>query len=188
MPLLVQETKKCGACGAENALAARTCTACGEPFSTDRHKASLEDFQLSEVDLLQMSPYRWEQLFEGKCWIAYAFDAWAIVLNFQGRWLALGGRKEQGLRLIGDSAEQVLALVSADDFLREAGDMEAAAKSKRWLSLPPTDQQLKYLGLTAMTAMGMSRYRACCCLCWVMNERGVKRRLEDYKNRPALAA
>lgn len=188
MPLLVQETKKCGACGAENALAARTCIECGEPFSIDRQKDSLEDFRLSEVDLLQMSPYRWESLFEGKCWIAYAFDAWVIVVRFQGRWIAMGGRKSAGLRIIADNADQALALVTADDFLREEGDMEAAAKSKRWLSMPPTDQQLKYLGLTAMTAMGMTRYRASCCLCWVMNERGVKRRLEDYANRQAIAA
>lgn len=188
MPMVLQETKTCAACGTQNALAARTCVACGEPFSTDRQKASLEDFRLSEVDLLQMSPYRWESLFEGKCWIAYAFDAWTIVVNFQGRWLALGGRKSEGLRIIADNADQALALTSADDYLREEGDMEAAAKSKRWLSMPPTDQQLKYLGLTAMTAMGMTRYRASCCLCWVMNERGVKRRLEDYRNRQAIAA
>lgn len=81
-----------------------------------------------------------------------------------------------------------MALVSADDYLREQGDREKSAKMNFWLTMPPTDKQLKFLGLTPMTAFGINRYRASCCLTWVMNERGIKRRLQDYRDRARIAA
>jgi DNA repair protein RadD len=181
------DAKTCKECGAPNPIGVRFCVSCGAEFPK-KEKAELEEFKLSEIDVLQMSPYRWESIFEGLAWVACALEAWGIVVNYDGRWIALGGKKETPLRLLGDYADQALALVSADDFLRECGDMETAAKTARWLSLPPTDAQLKRLGLSAMTAMGMTRYRASCCLTWMFNERGVKRRLEDYQNQRQLAA
>ena len=134
-----------------------------------------------------MSPYRWESMFEGLCWIACAFDAWAIVVRYDSRWIALGGKKGQPMRVLGDNEDHVLSLLPADDYLREEGNSEDAAKTKRWLSLPPSDRQLELLGLTPMTAMGMTRYRAACSLTWVFNERAIKRRLEDHTN-PRMAA
>ena len=141
----VEELSKiCKECGAGNPIGVRNCIECGAEFPKVE-KAELEHFTLSEIDVLQMSPYRWESMFEGLAWVACALEAWGIVVNFQGRWLALGGKKETPLRLLGNYADQALALVSADDFLREAGDLEGAAKTARWLSLPPTDAQLKRL-------------------------------------------
>lgn len=175
-----QEYKNCKECKAENNIFARTCVQCGTPFGEDKEKAELANFVLSEIDLLQMSPYRWESMFQGLAWVACALDAWATVVLYEGRWIALGGAKGQPLRLLSDNAEQVLSLVSADDFLREAGDQEMASKTKRWLSMPPTDAQLARLGLTPMTAVGMNRYRASCSLSWVFNERAIQRRLADH--------
>jgi hypothetical protein len=43
------------------------------------------------------------------------------------------------------------------------------------------------LGLTPMTAIGMTRYRAACSLTWMFNERSIKRRLQDLSN-PRMAA
>lgn len=183
----VEETKTCKSCGAENSQFARVCAVCNEPFGDQKEKSELSEFRLSEIDLLQMSPYRWESMFEGLCWIACAFDAWAIVVRYDSRWIALGGKKGQPMRVLGDNEDHVLSLVSADDYLREEGNSEDAAKTKRWLSLPPSDRQLELLGLTPMTAMGMTRYRAACSLTWVFNERAIKRRLEDHTN-PRMAA
>lgn len=182
-----QDVKNCKTCQAENSVFARVCVECGAPFGEEQEKAELSEFRLSEIDLLQMSPYKWESMFEGLAWVACALDAWAVVVRYDGRWIALGGKKGEGLRVLGDNVEQVLSLVSADDYLREAGDLEMASKTKRWLSLPPTDAQLQRLGLTQMTAMGMNRYRASCSLTWVFNERAIRRRLEDHAN-PRLAA
>jgi RNA polymerase subunit RPABC4/transcription elongation factor Spt4 len=174
------DTKTCKACGAENNVFARTCVACGERFGEEGEKAELSEFRLSEIDLLQMSPYRWESMFEGLAWVACALDAWAVVVRYEGRWIALGGKKGKPMRLMADNADQALSLVSADDYLREAGDLEMASKTKRWLSMPPTDRQLEILGLTPATAFGMNRYRATCSLTWKFNERAIERRLRDH--------
>lgn len=182
------EVKKCKECGAENPIRARTCFSCGEPFGDDAEKQELIEFKLTEIDLLNMSPYRWEPMFEGIVLLADALNAWAAVIAYAGRWFALGGAKGQGIKLLGDNADRSLALVSADDYLREHGDLDGASKSKRWLSMPPTDNQLQHLGLTPMTSMGITRYRASCSLTWVFNERAIKKRLEDAVGRPRWAA
>lgn len=172
--------KTCKECGAENAMNARVCVACQAPFGEQSEKSELTDFRLSEIDLLNMSPYRWETMFEGIVSIACAFDAWAMCVAYNGRWIAMGGAKGEPLRVLADNADHVLSLVSADDYLREAGNSEDASKTRRWLSLPPTDRQLEMLGLTPMTAVGLTRYRASCSLTWVFNERAIKKRLEDH--------
>lgn len=183
----VQEFKNCKSCGAENSVFARVCVDCGEPFGEEKQKTELQDFRLSEIDLLQMSPYKWESMFEGLAWVACALDAWVAVISYRGRWIALGAKKGDPLKLMADNAEQALSLVTADDYLRETGDAETAGKTKRWLSMPPTDKQLQMLGLTPMTSMGMNRYRASCSLTWVFNQRAIQRRLEDHFN-PRMAA
>lgn len=187
-PIEEQDHKNCKSCGAENNIFARSCIACNEPFGEEKDRAELANFRLSEIDLLQMSPYRWESMFEGLAWVASAMEAWAIVVRYDGRWVALGGKKGEPMRVLGDSAEQAMSLVSADDYLREAGDLETASKTKRWLSLPPTDRQLQMLGLSPMTAMGMTRYRAACSLTWVFNERAIQRRLQDHFNPRMMVA
>ncbi len=181
------ETKTCKACGAENTMFARTCIVCNEPFGEQKEKSELTDFHLAEIDLLNMSPYRWETMFEGIVYIACAFEAWAMCVAYNGRWIAMGGAKGQPLRLLADNADHVLSLVTADDYMREAGNLEEAAKTKRWLSLPPSDRQLELLQLTPMTAVGLTRYRAACCLTWKFNERAIKRRLEDHFNQRLAA-
>ncbi len=199
--------KACHGCGAQVPTQCRDCPICGLEFPVavieeeeerpnlnevgellKAVRPELDRFKLTEVELIAMSPYRWEQLFEGLCWVANALEAWAVVLHFRGRWIAIGGRKGEPMRVLGDNLESALALVSADDFLREQGDGEKSAKMNAWLGMSPSDKQLKALGLTPMQAMGMNRYRASCCLTWVLNERGIRRRLEDYKSRLRIAA
>lgn len=199
--------KTCTGCGAVVPMQCHSCPICGLDFpveiteeqeeetdTTDMDvleaptKTVLHRFQMSEIELVALSPYRWEQMFEGLCWVANALDAWAVVVKYMGRWIAIGGRKDEPMRVLGDNAEAALALVSADDYLREMGDKEKSAKMNFWLTMPPTDKQLKFLGLTPMTAFGINRYRASCCLTWVMNERGIKRRLQDYRDRARIAA
>lgn len=185
--VVVQETKTCKVCQAENNIFARSCFQCGERFGEEVEKAELSEFILSEVDLLEMSPFRWESMFQGKVQIADGFTAWAAIVAYRGRWIALGGAKGQPLRVLADNGDHVLSLVSADDYLRENGDADGAGKAKRWLSQPPSDRQLELLNLTPMTAVGMSRYRASTSLTWVFNEKAIRRRLEDHFNRRLAA-
>jgi|ADGO01.1.fsa_nt_gi hypothetical protein len=184
--------KDCPECGATIPKCLHECPICGFEWPrtvADKVKDSraggnepnalgvLEDFVMTEVDLFEQSPYRWEHLFDGLVTIANAIDAWACVLNVGGSWMALGGAKGEGIRLLNDNGDRLLSLAVADDFLREHGDDDTAKKSKRWLSQPPSEKQLQLLGLGPMAAIGMSRYRASCLLTWKFFERGIKQKV-----------
>ena len=169
----------CPLCGAE--LKQRGASGGGAAEKKDKgEKEALSDFALTEVDLLAQSPYRWEELWNGVVMMATAFDAWAAIVSYGGRWVAVGGAKGQPLRLLSCEAERMIALATADDYLREMGDPDAAAKNKRWLSMPPSERQLQALGITSpMQAVGITRYRATCLLTWRWAESAVKKRVMD---------
>lgn len=169
--------KLCKACGAQNHTSAKLCIECDEPFEKEL-AGDLGEFTLTEVSLFDASPYRWEPLFDGIVWVATAFETWAVVVSYMGRWHALGGIKGERMRRLSDTNEKLLALASADDFLREHGDTDAGSKSRQWLYSPPTDRQLALLQLTPDRAIGMTRYQAGCHLTWKFNERGVRAMLE----------
>ena len=103
----------------------------------------MHEVVLTEVDLLNASPFRWVDLFgSGKVMIASGFDAWAGVFSPDGEnWFALGKDKTSKILsriLIGDRMQ---ALASADDFLRERETGDSANKSKRWLRDLATEKQ-----------------------------------------------
>jgi superfamily II DNA or RNA helicase len=152
-------------------------------------KSEIGTFIMRELsDLLQASPYRWEPFFQGVVMIADAIDAWACVVNYQGRWYAIGGARGKKVMMIGDNAEQIVALALADDYLRTHGDPDTANKSKRWLSQPPSDKQLELLGINTMQAMtlGINRYRASTEITWRFNQRAIQVKLTQ-RNNPLLA-
>ena len=146
-------------------------------------KEVLSDFVLTEVDLLKQSPYRWEEFWDGAMMMACAFDVWACMINLRGRWIAVGGAKGQPVRLLATEAERLVALSTADDYMREHGDDDAASKTKRWLSLPPSDKQLHHLGYKSpLEAPGLTRYRAACLLTWRWAEGAIKARVMEAGN------
>jgi DNA repair protein RadD len=172
-------TKTCEPCGHENPVQARLCSNCGHEFPEKESKGELSEFVLTEIDLLNQSPYRWESMFDGIVMVASAFDAWAMIVSFQGRWHALGGCKGEGIKHLANEGDRIVALASADDFLRVKGDTDGAKKTKRWLAEAPSDAQLKHLGLEPMQALGLgvTRYRATCALTWKWNERAIQAKL-----------
>ena len=147
---------------------------------TAKERDILEHFALTEVELLEQSPYKWEPIFDGSVMVATAFDAWAMNINYGDRWHALGGNRTDGVRLLADAEDRTVALASADDYLREHGDSGNAHKTRWWLTQPPTDKQTELLGITPMQALvhGMTRYKAACHLTWRFNEKRVRQRLE----------
>lgn len=188
--------KGCPECSADIPTQCTECPICGYEFPKEiieeeeedggdapkekKSRAEIDSFIMREIgDLLKASPYQWEHFFQGAVMIADAIDAWAMIVNYNGRWHAVGGSKAEGVRAIGDAAEQIMALAVADDFLRTHGDAETANKAKRWITMPPSDKQLELLKLTPMQAMslGISRYRASCELSWKFNQNAVKTKL-----------
>lgn len=172
-----QAPRLCASCGAENAANALTCKACGHEMVAPREKEALADFVLTEVDLFKQSPFQWEELWPG-VWMACSFETWAVVVNVTGEWFTVGGAKDgdrKGVHLLeARQTEKLIALATGDDWMRENGEPGAAAKTKRWLSMPISDKQREHLRLSAMEAIGVTRYRAACLLTWRWSEAAIK--------------
>ena len=182
--------KECPECGADLPAGVHECPICGYVFdiategegaSADEHMA---DFVLTEIDLFNQSPFKWETLFDGYVLIANGFDAWGMTIWFGGLWHALGGAKGVGVRHLA-SGEKLVCLSTADDHIRVHETSDSAGKSRRWLHLPASPKQLQYLGLTDIRAIGINRYRASCLLTWRFNEQKVQARLETVQKMAA---
>jgi len=159
--------KTCPGCDAEVPLGTMVCAFCGHVWKRKlREKNPLQCFGLTEIDLLDRSPFRWWDMHgDGHAMIASGFDAWAGVFFDGEHWHAVGKLRQGRLRhlSLGDRA-QVLA--GADDFLREAETGIAASKSRMWLNHPASPRQRELL-LRAGNAdpvldFGISKYAANC--------------------------
>jgi len=170
-------TKTCPECTAQVPLATQICS-CGHIFEKEG-KAELENFVLTEIDILKKSPFRWEMFYHGILYICSAITSWSVVVHFGGRWHSLGGSStSKGMKYISNSHSKIEALASADDFMCQFGDRDTANKSRSWLKLPPTDKQLAYLNLPQDLVLQTNRYRAACMMTWKFNERGIRAKLE----------
>ena len=186
-------SKECPDCGATVPLSVMECPLCCYEFPREEAGGDLlggeadtiRDFKMVEIDLLKSSPYRWEDIWDDdSILVASAFDSWAIAVWYYGQWHAIGGTKGEGVRhlAVGD---RVLSIAAADDYLREHGDRQSAAKSRSWLNRPASEKQLALLGLQPMQALGINSYRAACMLTWKFNQRGIQARLEAATGRRA---
>jgi DNA repair protein RadD len=178
-------TKPCPGCNMQVPMAVSTCPTCDYIFdNVDRRRAeaevrgALENFQLTEIEIFELSPFRWESFWEGAVTIANAMSAWACVVQHDGRQYAVGGKDgEMKSTLISVTDDRLQAIAAADDYLREHGDKDASRKSKRWLHEAPSERQLELLGLDMMSAIGMTKYRATCALTWKWREKLIRSRV-----------
>jgi superfamily II DNA or RNA helicase len=183
--------KDCPACHAELPSQCPECPLCGYEFpreplsppldgsdSEQDEKELLADFVLTELELFDQSPFRWEELWGGVVFMACSFDSWAAALCFNGEWFTVAGAKETGIKTLAARTEKLIALAAGDDWMREHGSPEDAGKSKRWLTLPPSDGQLRALNMTAMQAMGMTRYRAACLMTWKWADKAIQAKVK----------
>lgn len=183
--------KPCPQCQSLVPANAFVCGLCGfqlivcDSDAPDGFREVLEAFTLTEVDIFDSSPFRWEELFGPTVLCATAFEAWAVVLFYQGAWHALGATKSEGIRLLASNAqERMVAIAQADDFMRQHGDAESARKSKRWLKLPASEKQLEHLRLP-LSDRSLTRYQAACFLSFNWNQRAIKARLDGASLRVA---
>lgn len=182
--------KECPECAGISPLNAMTCALCGyiyvhsdpEAALERSAKEALEHFVLTEIDLLEASPFRWEDIFDGLVAVATAFDAWAMCVCMQGAWYGVGGSTETGVRVVA-SGDKIVCMAAADDFLRQYGDTKGAGKAKRWLNEPATPKQLGHMGLGPAQGFGVTRYSAACHLTWKFNERSIRAKLQESRAR-----
>lgn len=172
-----QEPKQCPQCQAEIPRNLSECPICGYIFRMPDldDKTALKDFVLTEIDLLNQSPFRWGELFDGCVMVATAFEAWASCVDYDGAWHAFGGIKGKPVQHL-MAGGKMQAVAAADDFMRQRGDKKAARKTKSWLNLPATPKQLAMLGMDARS-FGLTRYDAACLLTWTFAEKRIKRTL-----------
>jgi hypothetical protein len=170
--------KKCESCGAGNALNARECKVCFTPFPEKDAREVISDFVMTEIDIMRDSPYRWEIMYDGLVIICTSIDAWAVVVAAYGRQCSVGGAKGEKPRLLGDFADRLMAVQTADDFMREKADTTDAAKMRRWVQEPASAAQLQRLRIPINLGYGVTKYNAACQLTWMFNEAAIRDRLE----------
>jgi len=171
--------KTCPSCEAELPLGASICDLCGHIFAREiAEKRLLTAFEMTEIDLLDRSPFFWCDLHgDGQALMASGFQGWAGVFHDGTLWHALGRPKGQAIRPLAVGT-RVQALAAADDFLRVTETSSAAAKSKRWLNDPASLRQIELLKRTGFETSGMdfglSKYAANCHLNFRWNRAAIR--------------
>jgi DNA repair protein RadD len=166
--------KKCPECGIQVPAATITCPVCGYTFPVRANSVeAIESFEMSEMQIISLSPFRWESLFNDAVRMANGLTAWAGVIKLGEVFSAIGAPNGGPVTIITRTNSKELALAQADDYLRSNGDRANSRKTKSWIKLPPTDAQLKHMADVPM--FGMSRYRASCLLTWRFNESRIKK-------------
>jgi len=167
-------TKDCPECEANVPLGCRECPLCGFvwPRAEREDDAILTDFIMSEVDLLKRSSFQWCDLYrDDGALMATGFEAWAGAFFLCGHWYSVGGRKKHPARLLGHG-DRTVCIAAADDWLNAFETEDGAQKSRRWLSQPATESQLKFLA-SKKHDFGISRYHASCLLAFKFNKRDI---------------
>ncbi len=180
-------TKTCPECDAIVPLSAHECALCGYEFVFGNAEAGaalgvdqlpLEDFSLTEIDLLKRSSFRWIDLFgDDAALMASGFTAWAAIFWLNGYWHAVGGH-ERTVQLLG-TGERTVMMAVADDFLNEHETSESAHKTRRWLNEPASEKQLALLDEAARLDFSMTKYRASCLLNFRFNKGRIRQLVEN---------
>ncbi|CTQ45682.1 DEAD/DEAH box helicase [Roseibium aggregatum] len=193
-------TKLCPDCYSEIPTTSRECGICGHEFPAPVRAEGeaklideIDEFGMTEFDLLEDSTFKWEDIIgDESMMMAAGFNAWAFIGWYNGFWHAVGGISGDQIRhlTVGDKSQ---ALAAADDWMRLKENTQGAAKTKRWLTLPPTDKQAELLGLpkndavdnvlkalsfgsknTKLPEHGVTRYKASLMLTFKFNKAKIK--------------
>lgn len=170
-------TKECHHCGAINPLSAKECCECGEPFegAEPGEVQVVRDFVMTELDLLNRSPFRWIDPFgDDACMVCSGFEAWAGAFWWAGHWHAIGcrgqGRAKEFHHL--GVGTKMMALALGDDWMNEHETEDASRKGKRWMTMPASEAQLKWL---PAEFQGASKYHASCIMNVTFGKGQIKR-------------
>ena len=178
--------KVCPECNSVVPLGVRECPMCGFEFGSNDN-SQLEEFSMTEVDLLDRSPFRWVDIFgTGKCVTATGFNGFSMVIDVGE--LSCGLVKKSGghIRMISIGTRKQ-AIASADDFLREIEDSDSAKKGRRWLNERMSDKQREMLGRNGVIVSGFdfswTKYKAACYLNYLWNKGRVDDMVNDVRDK-----
>ena len=178
----VAPTKECSNCGWIVPQNSRVCPNCGHLFEA-QDKSELHDFELTEFDLMQLSPFRWIDIFgNGNCMMATGFDGFGIVATIGENSIGLVKSQNGRLKAVAIGSK-VQATSAADDFLREIESSKAANKSKRWLNDRATPKQMELLKKNNVEISFMdfswTKYKAACWLNYLWNKDGIDKMVKE---------
>ncbi|MGB2409205.1 MAG: DEAD/DEAH box helicase [Paracoccaceae bacterium] len=180
------QTKECPSCGAEVPLGTKICQFCGHEFipADIEGPEELVRFNMTEYDLMQMSPFLWMDLFGDGClMVAMGFEGFVGVANTSNLSISFGKRSKGKLKVL-SVGQKVQAMAAADDFLREIEDTNAANKTKRWLSQRATQKQVEHLLAQGVEVRPMdlswTKYKAACMLSFMWNRGTIEYAVEKY--------
>lgn len=177
--------KLCPKCDGEIPASASYCGLCGADL-TEPTGDGLEleggsngeapPIVLKEIDILNNSPFKWEDLWDGTALVACSFDAWAVVVAYQHTHVAVGGGKGIGVVTLAEG-ERAVCVAVADDFMRDKADRTNARKSRAWLHMPASDKQRAALRLEPHDEPGLTKYRAAAYMTFNYNQRTIQSRV-----------
>jgi len=178
--------KVCPECNSVVPLGVRECPMCGFEFGSNDN-SQLEEFSMTEVDLLDRSPFRWVDIFgTGKCVTATGFNGFSMVIDVGELSCGLVKRSGGHIRMISIGTRKQ-AIASADDFLREIEDSDSAKKGRRWLNERMSDKQREMLGRNGVIVSGFdfswTKYKAACYLNYLWNKGRVDDMVNDVRDK-----
>ena len=177
--------KECPECESYVPMGVQECPVCGYLFESEKEeKEELSAFTMTEYDLMQMSPFRWIDLFgDGSLRMATGFEGFVGVANTSRLSIAFGKRKKGRVRVLAVGGKPQ-ATAAADDFLRDIEDGNAAKKTKRWLDQNMTDTQRNHLSTQGIEVNGFdfswTKYKAACMLSFMWNRSPIEQAVEAY--------
>lgn len=170
-------TKECPSCEALVPLGCRECPLCGFEWTREETEQAeaLDEFVMTEIDLLKRSNFRWCDLFGcDDALMATGFGAWGGIFFLNGRWHAVGGGKDLQPRLLA-VGDRTVCMAKADDWLNDNESLDTAHKTRRWLNEPPSEKQLRYLPPVLRADFGLTRYQASVLLAFQFNKSSIQR-------------
>ena len=176
-------TKECPECDFIIPQNARECPNCGHSFKAP-DKEILIEFELTEVDLIERSPFRWIDPFgTGAAKMACGFNGFGLIVDVDEETsMALVKQSNEPVRVVAIGG-RMQATAAADDFLREIEDGDAAAKTKRWLNNPPSAKQKEHLARYGVNVSPMDfswdKYKAACWLSYLWNRQAIDMKVSE---------
>ena len=180
-----QSCRECAICGHEFPIINAPSVSSGSEGGISAPSSLLTNFVMTEIDILQDSPFKYESFFDGRVMICFGFTYWAAVIHYQDqRYYAIGAEstsedsKSYRLHVLNSSDNYLMSLQSADDYMRTKGNKKDAGQVAKWIYDTPTTKQLQILNDTPH--MGMSKYRACCNIQFKFYGRQIKAAIEGF--------
>ena len=105
---------------------------------------------MAEINLLEKSHFIWTDLrLPNKAKMAAGFEVWCCVLEYDGKWIAIGGSKSKTEPVLDTTilhkGDKLQTLAAGNDFMNQHETNDSASKFADWRCAKPTEKQRKWL-------------------------------------------